>query len=243
MESPSKILLGLEAARGIYEYSLGCLLNTPLQYISPKGDRHPVLVIPGLMGTDSSTQYIRNFLNNIGYNAQPWNMGRNLGPRSGMKKLLDDLVSKVENISESSGNEPVSLIGWSLGGIYCREIAKVCPHLIRQVITMGSPFKHIDKGISISRVYEMFSKDITYRDPIVIDKISQPPKVPFTSLYSRSDGVVHWKCSIEDETSISENIEIPGASHLGMGYNPIVMYIIANRLTYTKENWLPYILG
>src|SRR6478735_11975979 len=98
MEGPSKVLLGLEAIRGLYEYGLGCLLHKPIKFISPEGDGHPVMVIPGLGGSDGSTYYLRNFLEDLGYSAHSWGLGRNLGPRHGMEKLLSNLVSRVTEL-------------------------------------------------------------------------------------------------------------------------------------------------
>jgi hypothetical protein len=240
MTAPSKTLLSVEGIRGIYEYGLGWILNIPLKHISPKGDGHPVIVLPGLGGADGSTHYIRNFLYDLGYDAHPWGLGRNLGPRHGIDALLSQLCDRIQVISEQSGGKQVSVIGWSLGGIYGREIAKAIPDSIRQVITLGTPFKGDHGDTNAGLLYQLLSKDKSYKDPEMMKKIGIAPPVPFTSIYSKSDGVVHWECSIEDVTSISENIEVPGASHLGLGHNPISMYIIAQRLTQQRETWVPY---
>lgn len=240
MEEPSKLLLGLEGVRGLYEYLLAWAVNIPLHHISPKGDGHPVLVIPGLGGADGSTHYLRGFLDDLGYEAFPWGQGRNLGPRQGMDEMTGRLTDLVKAISRDTGNQQVSLIGWSLGGIYTREIAKLCPDVIRQVITIGTPFKSIPVDSSVGKLYEFLSKDKNFKNAEVLEQISQVPPVPFTSIYSKTDGVVHWTCSIEEEGNQVENIEIPGASHLGLGHNPISMYVIANRLLQTKESWSPY---
>jgi len=208
MDHPSSVLLGLEAVRGLYEYGLAWALHIPLNYLSPKGDGHPVLIIPGLGGADGSTHYMRNFLDGLGYESFPWGQGRNLG--------------------------------WSLGGIYGREIAKLCPDVVRQVITLGTPFKSISEGTRATKLYEFLSKDKSHKDPDVIVQIEVAPPVPFTSIYSKTDGVVHWECSIEDVGPQRENIEIPGASHLGLGHNPISMFVVADRLTQTREKWEPY---
>lgn len=239
-ESPSKILLGLEAIRGLYEYGIACLLDTPVKYISPKGDGHPVMVLPGLGTSDSSTRYLRTFLDDIGYSSYPWGLGRNLGPRHGLEALLTTLTDRVRYISDQHNNQPVTLIGWSLGGIYSREVAKNDPDCIRQVITLGTPFKGDVAGTNATLLYEILSGDKSHKDPDMLKKIGMVPPVPFTSLYSKTDGIVHWKCSIEDDSPYSENIEVPGASHIGIGHNPIAMYIIANRLQYNKENWVPF---
>jgi hypothetical protein len=95
-------------------------------------------------------------------------------------------------------------------------------------------------GTNADRFYEFLSKDKSHKDPAVLESLSIPPPVPFTSIYSKTDGVVHWKCSIEDSGDQSESIEIPGASHLGLGHNPIAMYVIAQRLMQTRDNWQPY---
>lgn len=240
MEKPSALLLGTECFRSLYEYSLSWLLSTPLQFVLPRGDGHPVIVLPGLGATDTSTEFIRHFFNNIGYNTHPWGLGRNFGPKHGISSLTNQLTDRISKISREAGNQEVSLIGWSLGGIYAREIAKVEPSLVRQVVTLGTPFKGIENSTHAAALYELLSKDKSHRDPAVLKQIGIPPPVPFTSIYSKTDGVVHWTSSIEDKSHISENIEVPGASHLGLGHNPMSICIIANRLLQTKDTWLHF---
>lgn len=240
MDEPSKALLSLEGVRSIYEYGLGWALNIPLQYLSPRGDGHPVMVIPGLGTADGSTHYVRNFLGNMGYSPHAWGQGRNLGPRKGLDALLNQLAERVLDISNESGGQQVSVIGWSLGGVYGRELAKLIPDNVRQVITLGTPFKGDAAGTNATFLYELLSKDRSHKNPDVLRKIAAPPPVPFTSIYSKTDGVVHWKCSIEDEGPRAENVEIFGASHLGLGHNPFSMFVIADRLTQTPDLWTPY---
>lgn len=240
MEEPSKILLGLEAIRSVYEYGLAWLLGMPLRFICPKGDNHPVMIIPGLGAADGSTYYVRNFLHDIGYKTYTWGGGRNLGPRDGLEPLMERLVKRVNIISDDNNGQQVTIIGWSLGGIYAREIAKHAPDKVRQVITMGTPFKGDAASTNATFLYELLSKDSSHKDPDIIRRIAEPPPVPFTSIYSKSDGVVHWHCSIENTREYSENIEIPAASHLGLGHNPISMYVLADRLKQTKDTWRPY---
>lgn len=238
--APSKLLLVVEGIRAVWEYGLGLAFREPLRHILPQGDGHPVMVIPGLAGADGSTAYIRSFLNGIGYDTHTWGQGRNLGPREGMDIMIETLVARVEELYEESGQQEVSLIGWSLGGIYAREIAKMLPGKVRQVITLGTPFKGIADATNATKFYEILSNDTSHKDPDLIEKLGVAPPVPFTSIYSKTDGVVHWEASIENVNSMSENIEIIGASHLGLGHNPASMYVIADRLQQTKETWLPY---
>lgn len=240
MNAPSKTLLSMEIVRSIYEYGLSWLFSYPLNRLSPIGDGHPVMVIPGLGTSDGSTHFLRKFLDGRGYETHSWGMGRNLGPKNGLDNLLIELVDKIKIISDNAGGKPVSLIGWSLGGIYAREIAKISPCTIRQVITLGTPFKADQGDTNATLLYELLSNDKSHKNPHIISRIAEPPPVPFTSIYSKTDGVVNWRCSIEEESCRSENIEIIGASHLGLGHNPMALYVIANRLHQYRGGWTPY---
>lgn len=238
--TPSKILLGLELIRGTYELGLGIALKDPLKSVVPYGDGHPVMIIPGLAGSDESTLYLRDFVDSIGYRSFSWGLGRNLGPRDGLDQMLDSVKARLNEIYHQSGRQPVSIIGWSLGGIYARELAKASPDFVRQVITLGTPFKGAGKMTNVSLLYEFLSKDKSHKNPDIIRRLESKPPVPFTSIYSKTDGVVHWQASLEEETDISENIEIVGASHLGLGHNPMASLVISDRLTNTKDNWKKY---
>lgn len=240
MEVPSKFLFSLETIRGIYEYGLGWALSSPLKTIVPQGDGHPVMVIPGLGASDEGTHFLRKFVQSIGYSSYSWGMGRNLGPRQGLQKMLEEINERLNLIYVNEGNKPVSLIGWSLGGIYARELAKINPQSVRQVITLGTPFKCEEAKTNVEFFYELLSGDKSHKDPEILKSIALPPETPFTSLYSKTDGVVHWKCSLENEDKTHENIEIVGSSHVGMAHNPIAMYVIANRLAENPKNWKRY---
>jgi dienelactone hydrolase len=157
-----------------------------------------------------------------------------------LDKLTVELENRIRAISAAHGGAKVSLIGWSLGGIYAREIAKIAPDVVRQVITLGTPFKGDPLATNATMLYELLSKDKSHYNPAIIESIAKCPDVPFTSIYSKTDGVVAWKCSLEVESDFSENIEVPGASHLGLGHNPISMHIIANRLSQPELEWHPY---
>lgn len=243
---PSKILFTLEFIRSKYEYYLGCVLNSPIQHISPKGDGHPVIVIPGLGSTDRSTAYMRKFIDDLGYKSYPWGLGRNVGPKGGVAQTSVSLVNTVTDIYRANDCRQVSIIGWSLGGIYAREVAKEVPSVVRQVISIGSPFKGIAGSTNAEFIYRILSGDTSYKNPDMIQRISEPPPVPFTSIYSKSDGVVSWQASIED-CHHCENIEVPFSSHLGLAHNPITMYIVANKLHNIQEfqnpvDYRPYAL-
>src|SRR6478735_768556 len=151
LSPPSRTLMFLEG-RAIHEFSafLGAL---PLLSLAPRGDGHPVLVLPGLVASDASTRALRTFLSGKGYAVSGWRQGRNYGLREGVQHAMVDLVREL---SDRHGRK-ISLVGWSLGGVYARQLAKMMPERVRQVITLGSPFAAGPKATNAWRVYEMAS--------------------------------------------------------------------------------------
>src|ERR1700681_1600813 len=151
MSPPSRTLMFLEG-RAFSE--LGAFLGAlPLLSLAPKGDGHPVLVLPGLVASDTSTRPLRSFLENRGYAVSGWRQGRNFGLRDGVQESMLDLLAEL---NETHGRK-VSLVGWSLGGVYARQLAKMMPGRVRSVITLGSPFAAGPKATNAWRVYEMAS--------------------------------------------------------------------------------------
>jgi pimeloyl-ACP methyl ester carboxylesterase len=200
----------------------------------PPGDGHPVIVFPGLGVADFSTLPLRRFLCDLGYDARPWQQGFNFGPRAG---VLAACLAQLRELHQQHGQQ-VSLVGWSLGGIYARELAKEVPDLVRCVITLGSPFAGHPRATNAWRLFEWVSGQSAH-DPAVIDTIRTTPGVPTTSIYSRTDGVVAWPCSLNPASPRSENIEV-AASHMGMAMNPVSLYAVADRLAQDPQRWRPF---
>ena len=132
---PPVALLLTEGVRGLADLT-AFWLSTPWLAAAPRGDGHGVLVWPGLLASDTSTLPLRRFLRCLGYNIRGWNLGRNRGPT---ETVLDELPRALADHVARTGR-PVSVVGWSLGGIFAREMARQHPGLVRQVITLGSPF-------------------------------------------------------------------------------------------------------
>ncbi|MFT7605248.1 MAG: pimeloyl-ACP methyl ester carboxylesterase, partial [Saprospiraceae bacterium] len=147
------------------------------------------------------------------------------------------LLAKIEEIYKEHG-EQVSLIGWSLGGVFARQLAKAKPEMIRQVITLGSPFQGVHQPNNVAWVYNLVSggKRIKDMDPVLFQNIPLPAPVPTTAIYTKEDGIVPWELCIEIEDEIHQNIQVRG-SHLGLGVNHSVLDIIADRLLYSREDW------
>jgi pimeloyl-ACP methyl ester carboxylesterase len=203
----------------------------------PKGDGHPVIVFPGLAASDFSTTPLRTFLQRMGYQAHGWHQGINLGPRNGVVEIAAEQVQKV---FERTG-EPVSLIGWSLGGIYARELAKQVPHAVRSVVTLGTPFSGPPSATNAWWFYQLANGKHSV-DEALQNGLKESPPVPTSSVYSKSDGIVAWQASIQDAAHAKapfENIELI-ASHLGIGFNSLAWYVIADRLGQAPGAWKPF---
>jgi pimeloyl-ACP methyl ester carboxylesterase len=228
--APSPWLMLMEA-RAPWE-AAALLGATPWLRRLPPGDGHPVLVFPGLAASDFSTLPLRRFLRQQGYWTHAWRQGFNFGPRNGVLRACRE---RVQQLAERHGRR-VSLLGWSLGGVYARELAKELPDLTRCVITLGSPFTGHPRATNAWRVYEWLSGQTVHDDPALRRQLREAPPVPTTSILSRSDGVVAWHCSVNEPQPHTENIEIP-ASHVGMGMNPLALYAVADRLRQDPERW------
>lgn len=234
LKPPSNLLL-LAEGRAFYEAAAG-LLARPFLRRAPKGDGHPVLVLPGFLATDTSTVPLRRFLRDRGLQPYGWRQGRNLGPRPGVE---DQMLERLRELRRQSGRK-VSVVGWSLGGIYARELACRAPEDVRQVITLGSPFAGDPKGSRPWRLFEWLSgRRVDGLDPELVERMRRPPPVPSTAVFSRSDGIAAWQSCVESYGAQSESIEVV-SSHMGMGFNPLVLYILADRLALPEEGWRPF---
>jgi len=232
LEAPGAFLMMLEA-RAPWEYA-ALLAAAPWLSRLPMGDGHPVIVFPGLGASDFTTLALRNFLRERGYTPYPWKQGFNLGPREG---VLDTSRGQLLQLAEKH-REKVSLIGWSLGGVYARELAKEQPDNTRCVITLGTPFAGHPRATNAWRFYEMVSGQ-SVTDHELVGQLHKPPPCPTTSIFSKTDGVVAWQCSLNPAAPLAENIEVH-ASHIGMGMNPLALYAIADRLSQDPAQWKPF---
>jgi pimeloyl-ACP methyl ester carboxylesterase len=234
LRPPSRTLMFLEG-RAIHE--LGAFVGAlPLLSLAPRGDGHPVLVLPGLIASDVSTRPLRAFLRSKGYAVRGWEQGRNLGLRAGVQ---DGMVDLLEEMNDVHGRK-VSLVGWSLGGLYARQLAKMMPERVRSVITLGSPFAGSPHSTNAWRVYEMASgRRADGEDARFGGSLSVAPPVPTTAIFSRTDGICAWQGCVEKTSAQSESIEVE-SSHCGMGHHPAAVYAVAERLAQGEGQWKPF---
>jgi len=229
LRSPSKLLLALES-RALFEWA-SFAVTWPWLKNAPRGDGHPVLVLPGLIAGDHSTWPMRHFLEHLGYAAYPWEQGLNFGPRD---HIIKGVVDRVRTIEKKHGSK-VSLIGWSMGGAMASALSLRMPERIRSVITLGSPLTGHPKGTNAWRIFELVS-GFRHDDPRLMELVGGKPSVPTTAIMSKTDGIVNWRMSLAPDERLCENIEV-SATHLGMGANPAVLWAIADRLAQKQNAW------
>jgi dienelactone hydrolase len=222
---PPGLGLLLAEARGIFEFNASLLLS-PLLMRAPRGDGHPVLALPGFLASDLSMAPMRRYLSELGYDAHAWRMGRNTGGISRMRAALRDRLAEIH----SSSGRKVSIVGWSLGGVYARDLALQAPEMVRYVVTLGSPFANDVRATNATRLYEALSGQGVEDNSELRQAISGDLPVPTTSIYSRTDGIVNWRTCLLRPSETAENIEVRLASHVGLGVNPAALWAVADRL-------------
>ena len=235
---PSLFLAATELPRALAE--LGALpLSLPLMTQAPRGDGHPVLVLPGFVTTDISTRPLRAFLDQMGYETFGWELGRNLGPKA-IGQEGERLIARLEEIFAGT-EQKVSLVGWSLGGVMARQLARWRPEMVRQIITLGSPITGDPRATNAWRTYEKLTGQ-RISDPSAQKMLADsnlPPPVPSTAIYSQQDGIVAWQNCLEPQNDLTDNIQVHG-SHCGLGVNPVVLYAVADRLAMKEGEWRPF---
>jgi pimeloyl-ACP methyl ester carboxylesterase len=233
IRSPHAGLLLLEG-RAFLEL-VALLPAYPFLRRAPRGDGHPILVLPGFMASDFSTRTLRAFLRGLGYAAHGWKLGRNVGPSP---EVAARMVERVQDIRRRYGRS-VTLIGWSLGGIYARELARRFASDVRQVITLASPFVDVEA----TNVPEYLrARRFTLPDEADYRRLLREPlPVPMAALYSRTDGVAAWQSCCVEEGPLSQSIEV-ASSHFGIGHHPVALLVIADRLAQPESGWQRFVL-
>jgi pimeloyl-ACP methyl ester carboxylesterase len=200
------------------------------------GDGHPVLVLPGLLAGDLSTVPLRRFLRALCYDAHGWELGLNMGPTP---TLREKLLARFTALRARHDGRRVSLVGWSLGGIYARELARAHPDQVRVVITLATPFRDIS-ATHAARLVPLRPGGRPLREARELhEHLRRPLPVPTTSIYSRTDGIVAWRSCLEEEGTERESVEV-ACSHTGMGFHAEALAVIADRLAQPEGAWRPY---
>jgi pimeloyl-ACP methyl ester carboxylesterase len=238
-------LLTLLEGRIAFEFA-GLLLALPWLKEAPAGDGHPVLLLPGFGASDTSMEPLRLFLKTRGYEVETWGFGRNLGFN---RKFANGIEQKVRYMHHRSGGRKVSLVGWSLGGVFAYYAARMAPECVRTAIALGSPLRFDPDRPpppGMRALYRAFAAPFspeTHTARARSKSMRGPPPVPSTCIYSETDALVGpEQATLDGDPADHENIRIPG-SHLGLGLNPIVMWIVADRLAQAEGEWRPFDYG
>jgi hypothetical protein len=224
--------LALEGRAGL-EYG-ALLLAQPLLRRAPRGDGRPVLVLPRMLGGDIETQPLRGTLEGLGFRPRGWDGGINLGPREGVMEHCRTLLATLF----AEQGRKVGLIGWSLGGLYARVLAKQVPQQVHCVIGLGTPLSGTPAPEELWRLFGQVTGQ-PMGLPTDTGPLTAPPPVPTTAIYSRSDGIVPWRHAREAEGPLTENIEVE-SSHFGLAANPLAVYAVADRLAQPEGAWQPF---
>jgi pimeloyl-ACP methyl ester carboxylesterase len=226
---PPGLGLLLAEVRGIFEFNASLMLS-PLLMRAPRGDGHPVLTLPGFLASDLSMAPMRRYLKELGYDTYAWKMGRNVGGVSRMRAALRDRLAEIHGAT----GRKVSIVGWSLGGVYARDLVLQAPDMVRCVVTLGSPFANDVRATNATRLYEALTGEAAEDNPELRAAISGDLPVPTTSIYSRADGIVNWRTCLLRPSDTAENIEVYLASHVGLGVNAAALWAVADRLAQTE---------
>jgi len=178
--------------------------------LGPRGpkDGPPALVIPGFVATDRTTMALRKALAEAGWRVHGWNMGWNRGARA-------DTIERLERrLDEVSDGRPVLLVGWSLGGLFARELARAFPDKVRAVITLGSPFSGDPKQNNVWRLYEWVAGHKVDEPPI--PRVTDKPPVPQLAIWSRRDGIVAVRAARGLDGERDKEVEL-SCTHMAFG--------------------------
>lgn len=201
----------LNEARAIAAWPLR-MMNVPV--MPAKVDGPPILVIPGFLASDRSTAVLRRALADAGFRTHGWHMGMNWGTRA---DTLDRLEARLERVAAKNA-VPVTLLGWSLGGIYARELAKRVPDRVARVVTMGTPFSGDMRANHAWKLYELMNRHKVDAPPIDVVLHEKPP-VPTIALWSRRDGIVAAASARGFPHESDETVEFD-CTHIGFATDP-----------------------
>lgn len=220
--------------------------SLPMLLLAPRGDGHPVLLVPGFLSSEVPLLAMQAYLRNRGYSVDMWGFGRNVGLQ---RKHVAALEQKVRFMHHKH-RRTVSIVGWSLGGAFALYVAHHAAECVRSVITLGSPVTVGPEGSqsppAVHLLYRLVAHplgSVAHAMQPRVRRLRANPPVPMSCLYSATDGVVPaHQAQFTGDPAMHENIRVPG-SHCGLGFNPWVMRIVADRLSQPEGRWRPFKAG
>ena len=236
-----RALLSLLEVRAPLEFAV-LIATLPTLARAPKGDGHPVLLLPGFAAGDATLEPLRLYLKSRRYDVETWGLGKNVGFNRRYAKVIEQ---KVRYVHHKTGRK-VSLLGWSLGGVFAFYAAHAAPECVRTAISLGSPLR-LDPDhpppqsvLAMYRALENPKGTLAHQARSRSRAMRTPPPVPSTCIYSNTDGIVPpHQATLDGDPRNHENIRVPG-SHSGLGVNFLAMWIVADRLAQAENKWRPF---
>ena len=204
--------------------------------LGPRGpeDGPPALVLPGFLATDRTTMELRRALARAGWRAHPWLLGLNGGAKKNTLDLLGQRLDALAAASQDKDDRKILLVGWSLGGMFARELAHRYPDKVRAVVTLGSPFSgDLKTNTNICAFYEWIAGHDVNHPPF--ERMVHKPPVPTLALWSRRDGIVAPAAARGQAHEVDKSVEID-THHMGFAVQrPALSRIIVEIRTFLTE--------
>ena len=213
------------------------LFRHPLLRHAPRGDGHPIFVLPGFLTNDGRTRHLRRFLASLGYEVYGWGEGVNWGPTD---YAIAAIERRLQELRRRHGRK-VTLIGHSLGGLLARELAKKFPDDVRGVVMLGAPIR-LPTATSLAVFFRLLARFHRTAHGLEIAELNRPPpdSIPVTAIYTREDGIVAWESCLEHGGERRENVEVRG-THSTLPSNPLALAVVADRLAQPEDSWCAYV--
>ena len=192
----------------------------------PRGDGGMVRVLPGYLSSDVTTVALRGYLRALGYRPHGWGLGVNKGD----VEHYATLMTQVARADATRTGRRLRIVGWSLGGVIGREVARRAPEAVSHVITLGSPIVGGPKYTAAAASYESDGWDLERIAAIVAQRNSEPMPVPVTAFYSKADSVVAWQACLDpNPLSPTRHVEVAG-KHAELAFSAPVLRLVAQAL-------------
>lgn len=217
---PMKRLGMISEWKGVFQVGRLCMNYRGLVK-EKQGNGERIILFPGFLSTESSMYPVKHFLQRIGYAPEYWGLGINKGNVEAYRDAL------IEQLLSEESTEKIDLVGWSLGGVVAREVARVLPERINSIFLFGSPIK----GPRFTVGSDYYGEEETDRITHLLEEfeVSNPVSVPTTIVFTKKDNIVSWPSCIDTSSEEVKHYEV-SSTHLSLGIDPQVWQLLSEHL-------------